>query len=185
MKTFKEFSMTEKVKWDKYDTPYGGRHGKEFDKRLSWETEKEKYKKSQKPASLKKESIVEFDSPTIYCDMDGVIADFVKFTSTHLGHPFKDEYWKDLPDDLFYQLPLMPDAKKLWGFISKYNPFILHRNLKEFNYPLFVCVDKHIAKQYIDNPNGQELWGELDFTDYTLNDLKENKQLNRCNPCVF
>lgn len=68
---------------------------------------------------------------------------------------------------------------------KKYNPFILHRNLKEFNYPLFVCVDKHIAKQYIDNPNGQELWGELDFTDYTLNDLKENKQLDRCNPCVF
>jgi hypothetical protein len=69
--------------------------------------------------------IVEFDTPQIYCDMDGVIADFVKFTSTHLGHPFKDEYWKDLPDDLFWQLPLMPDAKKLWGFISKYNPFIL------------------------------------------------------------
>ena len=114
MKTFKEFSMTEKVKWDEYDTPYGGRHGKEFDKRLPWKKEKEKYKKLQKSASLKKESIVEFDSPTIYCDMDGVLADFVKFTSTHLGHPFKDEYWKDLPDDLFYQLPLMPDAKKLY-----------------------------------------------------------------------
>ena len=34
MKTFKEFSMTEKVDWDEYDTPYGGRHGKEFDKML-------------------------------------------------------------------------------------------------------------------------------------------------------
>jgi len=126
MKTFKEFSMTEKVDWKKYDSPYGGRHGKEFDKRLSWETEKEKYKNSQKPASSKKEStIVEFDTPQIYCDMDGVIADFLKFTSSHLGHPFKDEYWKDLPDDTFYQLPPMPDAKKLWGFISRYNPFIL------------------------------------------------------------
>jgi len=126
MKTFKEFSMTERVDWDKYDSPYGGRHGKEFDKRLSWETEKEKYKNSQKPASSKKEStIVEFDTPQIYCDMDGVIADFLKFTSSHLGHPFKDEYWKDLPDDTFYQLPPMPDAKKLWGFISRYNPFIL------------------------------------------------------------
>ena len=58
-----------------------------------------------------KDYIVEFDTPQIYCDMDGVIADFVKFTSSHLGHPFKDEYWKDLPDDLFWQLPLMPDAK--------------------------------------------------------------------------
>ena len=126
MKTFKEFSMTERVDWDKYDSPYGGRHGKEFDKRLSWKKEKEKYTNSQKPASSKKEStIVEFDTPQIYCDMDGVIADFLKFTSSHLGHPFKDEYWKDLPDDTFYQLPLMPDARKLWGFISKYNPFIL------------------------------------------------------------
>ena len=37
--------------------------------------------------------LVEFDFPQIYCDMDGVIADFVTFTSKHLGHPFKDEYW--------------------------------------------------------------------------------------------
>ena len=72
-----------------------------------------------------KNYIVEFDTPQIYCDMDGVIADFVKFTSTHLGHPFKDEFWEDLPDDLFWQLPPMPDAKKLWGFIGKYDPFIL------------------------------------------------------------
>ena len=61
MKTFKEFSMTEKVDWDDYDTPYGGRHGKEFDKRLPWKKEKEKYKKLQKSTSLKKASIVEFD----------------------------------------------------------------------------------------------------------------------------
>jgi hypothetical protein len=27
-----------------------------------------------------KDYIVEFDTPQIYCDMDGVIADFVKFT---------------------------------------------------------------------------------------------------------
>ena len=85
---------------------------------MPWKKEKDKYTK-------KESSIVEFDTPQIYCDMDGVIADFLKFTSSHLGHPFKDEYWKDLPDDTFYQLPLMPDARKLWGFISKYNPFIL------------------------------------------------------------
>ena len=34
MKTFKEFSMSEKVNWKEYDAPYGGRHGKKFD---SWE----------------------------------------------------------------------------------------------------------------------------------------------------
>ena len=72
-----------------------------------------------------KEYIVEFDSPNIYCDMDGVIADFLKFTSEHLGHGFKDAYWKDLPENLFYLLPPMPDAHSLWKFIGKYNPNIL------------------------------------------------------------
>ena len=55
--------------------------------------------------------LVEFDSPTIYCDMDGVLADFVKFTREHLGQKFTDENWHDLPPDMFYQLPPMPDAK--------------------------------------------------------------------------
>ena len=40
-----------------------------------------------------KDYLVEFDTPTIYCDMDGVLADFVSFTTKHLGKPFKDEDW--------------------------------------------------------------------------------------------
>ena len=72
-----------------------------------------------------REYITEFDSPHIYCDMDGVIADFVKFTTDHLGTKFTDDHWKDLPDDMFFQLPPMPDAKKLWGFIGKLKPAIL------------------------------------------------------------
>ena len=40
-----------------------------------------------------KDFLVEFDTPTIYCDMDGVLADFVKFTSEHLGQKFSDENW--------------------------------------------------------------------------------------------
>ena len=53
MKKFKEYldGVDEKVDWKAYDSPYGGRHGKEFDKKLSWKKEKEKYEKSQKPAS--------------------------------------------------------------------------------------------------------------------------------------
>ena len=69
--------------------------------------------------------LVEFDAPTIYCDMDGVLADFVKFTREHLGQKFTDENWHDLPPDMFYQLPPMPDAKQLWRFIGRYNPNIL------------------------------------------------------------
>ena len=69
--------------------------------------------------------LVEFDNPQIYCDMDGVVADFVKFTSNYLGTKFKDELWQDLPVDLFLQLPKMPDADVLWGYIKQFQPFML------------------------------------------------------------
>ena len=72
-----------------------------------------------------KQYLMEFDTPTIYCDMDGVIADFVTYTSKRLGKPFKDENWLDLPEDMFYQLSPMSDAFVLWKFIGKYNPNIL------------------------------------------------------------
>ena len=72
-----------------------------------------------------KDYLVEFDTPQIYCDMDGVLADFVKFTTEHLGHPFKDKYWTELPENMFAILPPMQDAHQLWRFIGKYNPFIL------------------------------------------------------------
>ena len=72
-----------------------------------------------------KDYLVEFDTPNIYCDMDGVLVDFVKYTSEHLGKPFKDEYWTELPTDMFYRMPPMTDAKVLWNFIGKYDPFIL------------------------------------------------------------
>ena len=72
-----------------------------------------------------KDYLVEFDTPTIYCDMDGVLVDFVKYTSEHLGQRFTDEAWTELPTDMFYRMPPMSDAKVLWNFIGKYDPFIL------------------------------------------------------------
>ena len=61
-----------------------------------------------------KQYLTEFDTPQIYCDMDGVLADFVSFTTKYLGKSFKDEDWLKLPKDMFYQLPPMRDAKLLW-----------------------------------------------------------------------
>ena len=69
--------------------------------------------------------LVEFDNPQIYCDMDGVVADFTAFTANLLGTKFKDEYWDELPVDLFLQLPPMPDAHVLWGYIKQFQPFML------------------------------------------------------------
>lgn len=69
--------------------------------------------------------LTEFDNPQIYCDMDGVVADFLKFTNARLGTKFKDEFWEDLPVDIFLQLPKMPDADVLWGYIKQFSPFML------------------------------------------------------------
>lgn len=72
-----------------------------------------------------KHYIVEFDTPQIYCDMDGVLADFEKGVEDLIGGKFNDDRWYELPDDFFLSLEPMSDAQKLWAFISKYDPFIL------------------------------------------------------------
>ena len=70
--------------------------------------------------------LVEFDNPQIYCDMDGVVADFLKFTRNALGgNKFRDKFWEDIPVDTFAQLDKMPDADVLWGYIKKFRPIML------------------------------------------------------------
>jgi len=72
-----------------------------------------------------KQHLVEFDNPQIYCDMDGVVADFLKFTRNILGTKFKDSFWEDIPEDTFAQLDKMPDADVLWGYIKQFHPIML------------------------------------------------------------
>ena len=72
-----------------------------------------------------KQHIVEFDNPQIYCDMDGVVGDFLKFTRNILGTKFRDRFWEDIPEDTFAQLDKMPDADVLWGYIKQFDPIML------------------------------------------------------------
>ena len=65
-----------------------------------------------------KVKLMEFDEPTIYCDMDGVLADFRKFTDNLIQGNFSDENWNKLPVDTFAQLDPMPDASELWSFLE-------------------------------------------------------------------
>ena len=69
--------------------------------------------------------LTEFDNPQIYCDMDGVVADFIAYTTNILGHKFTDDDWDDLPVDMFLQLPPMTDAHILWKYIKQFQPFML------------------------------------------------------------
>ena len=80
--------------------------------------------------------LMEFDNPQIYCDMDGVVADFTTFTTQYLGHKFKDEYWDELPVDMFLQLPKMNDAEVLWGYIKQFSPFMLTAVPRESRGPI-------------------------------------------------
>ena len=60
-----------------------------------------------------KQIITEFDTPQIYCDMDGVLADFHKYTMSLVGDNFNNKDWPDMPQDIFLRLPPMPDAHTL------------------------------------------------------------------------
>jgi len=74
---------------------------------------------------------------TIYCDMDGVLTDFDKqFEKISGGVPprqyeetnGKNVFWKLIDDagvGFWVGMPWMPNGKKLWDYISKYNPSIL------------------------------------------------------------
>ena len=58
-----------------------------------------------------KDYLIEFDDPQIYCDMDGVLADFSGAFKKQFGGEFSDARWPDLPVDWF--LNLRPSAKSI------------------------------------------------------------------------
>jgi 5'(3')-deoxyribonucleotidase len=62
---------------------------------------------------------------TIYCDMDGVLADFVKFANEKSGGQFTDAHWDKLPTNTYELLDPMPDARKLFSYISRFDLYIL------------------------------------------------------------
>jgi hypothetical protein len=71
------------------------------------------------------------DLPEIYCDMDQVLCDFMKGADKALGSPFvqadRKTRWNKIAQtkDFWANLSWMPGAKRLYSFISKYDPHIL------------------------------------------------------------
>ena len=69
--------------------------------------------------------------PTIYCDMDMVLCDFLKGAEEVLGTSFvkadKRTKWSTISakKDFWVSLDWMPGAKKLWTFVNKYDAHIL------------------------------------------------------------
>ena len=70
----------------------------------------------------------------LFVDMDGVIVDFRRgyhdLTGVDLGRTFHDDdrFWDPINKagyNFWINLKWMPDGKKLWNYVSKYNPEIL------------------------------------------------------------
>ena len=79
--------------------------------------------------------------PIIYCDMDGVLADFktaaVKTTGMSINRwmniPSSKEKWSKIKSNknFWYDLPWMAGGKQLWSYISKFDPHILSAYVEE------------------------------------------------------
>ena len=71
------------------------------------------------------------DLPTIYCDMDMVLCDFLKGAEEVLGTSFikadRTKRWPTISakKDFWVSLEWMPGSKKMWTFINKYDAHIL------------------------------------------------------------
>ena len=69
--------------------------------------------------------------PDIYCDMDQVLCNFMKGADEAVGSSFihadKDERWNKINQTkgFWANLEWMPGGKRLWQFISRYDPYIL------------------------------------------------------------
>ena len=73
----------------------------------------------------------EAELPTLYCDMDQVLCNFLDGAEKVLGKSFiefdKDRRWPLIHDkkDFWETLEWMPGAKRLWSFVNKYGSHIL------------------------------------------------------------
>lgn len=69
--------------------------------------------------------------PDIYCDMDQVLCNFLRGADEAVGSTFiladKDERWNKINQTkgFWANLEWMPGGKRLWQFISRYDPYIL------------------------------------------------------------
>ena len=72
------------------------------------------------------------DLPQIYCDMDGVLCDFIKGANAAVNGLFvtadRVTRWEKVAEGgakFWADLEWMPNSKKLYQFIARYNPKIL------------------------------------------------------------
>jgi len=106
---------------------------------------KKKKKKITEKIRFKGFYLYEGQDKKLYVDMDGVLTDFPKQFEKYMGvHPDKayaempeEEIWKQIRtkggEKYWSEMEWMPDGKKLWNYVKRFNPTILSTpaNFKE------------------------------------------------------
>jgi len=93
-------------------------------------------KSLQELFEIQEEDLLEKPKYKIFCDLDGVLADFDTQFEYYTGFPpgqYKDTYGKkpfwevinNLGEIYWSAMPMMPQGKMLWNFIRPYRPTIL------------------------------------------------------------
>ena len=67
------------------------------------------------------------DRPQVYCDMDGVVADFEGYVKTtfNMDKITTADWVERIPKNVFAIIPPKPDAFELWNYIKDYDPIML------------------------------------------------------------
>ena len=65
--------------------------------------------------------------PQVYCDMDGVVADFEGYVKTtfNMDKITTADWVERIPKNVFAIIPPKPDAFELWNYIKDYDPIML------------------------------------------------------------
>ena len=117
-------------------------------------------------------------SPIIFCDMDGVLADFktaaVKVNGMSIQKwmniPSSQQKWERIKNtsNFWHNLPWMSGGKQLWSYISKFDPHILSAYVEESFDPNCIPGKTEWLRRNAGISNRSKIKTKNNFFDYKL-----------------